>query len=115
MTSFLRIKCFISKDPSGTVGTSVSFYLRPYHYLLPDQRPFPDHFVPAPFSVALWAAGGAGTEASPVFEGGFFEVDGIEEGLEPETARLDAWKEGMHSRGTELFRSPWVRAARRTR
>jgi hypothetical protein len=89
MTTFLRIQCGISKAPSGTVGTELNFYLQPYHYLMPDQRPFPDHFVPAPFSVALMADGGAGTEASPLFEGVFLRYPGSKR-----SQRLHSWWHG---------------------
>jgi hypothetical protein len=88
MSTSLRIECRLSKSPSGFIATEITFCLQPYLYLMRNRRPFEDHFVPAPFSVALWAAGGAGTEESPVMEGGSFNVSGYSIEDEPETAFL---------------------------
>jgi hypothetical protein len=67
--------------------TSFDFYLRPYLYLLPNRVPFEDHFTTAPFLVGLFAPG-AGTDESPLRQGGLFQVLGcsIEDG--PDTALL---------------------------
>jgi hypothetical protein len=88
MTTSLRIECRLSKSPSGFIGTEFTFCLQPYLYLMPNQRPFENHFVTAPFSLTMWATGGAGTEASPLVEGGQFEVRGYSVEDEPETAFL---------------------------
>jgi len=89
MSTSLRIECHLSKFLSGFICTEFIFCLRPYLYLMPSQQPFEDHYVPAPFSVTLWVAGGAGTEASPVMEGGQFKgLSGFSVEDEPETAFL---------------------------
>jgi hypothetical protein len=68
----------------------LDFYLTPYLYLIPDQEPFEPHLVKAPFAVGLVADGsGKGTEASPLVQGGMFEVNasGNEDTI-PDTAIL---------------------------
>jgi hypothetical protein len=70
----LKIEFYISRYLSGHVHTRLSFYLRPYLYLLPDRAPFPDHFVTPPFRLSFFGGSGAGTEASPTFLGGIFKL-----------------------------------------
>jgi hypothetical protein len=71
----LEIKCSVSRYLNGTVATDVSIKLRPYLYLMPDGQPLPDHLVKPPFLLGLVADGsGAGTEASPLVQGGYIET-----------------------------------------
>jgi hypothetical protein len=85
--TYLRIECFLSRYDNGYIATNLRFCLRPYLYLMPDRSPLADHIVDAPFSVSLFASGsGEGTEVSPIFRGGIFDVAAYED--EPETAFL---------------------------
>jgi hypothetical protein len=89
-TTSLRIQCAVSRWESGVIATYLDFYLTPYKYLIPDQKPFEPHLVKAPFAIGLVADGtGSGTEASPLVQGGMFEVNasGNEETI-PDTAIL---------------------------
>jgi hypothetical protein len=70
-----RIECSVSRYLSGSLDTILHFYLRPYRYLRLGQLRPDEGLVKAPFSLWLVAAGsGAGTEASPLVQGGMFEV-----------------------------------------
>jgi hypothetical protein len=72
----LRIECSVSRYLSGTLDTNLYFYVTPYLYLMPDEEPFEAHLVTAPFVLGLVADGsGQGTEASPLVQGGMFEVN----------------------------------------
>jgi hypothetical protein len=76
------------------------FYLTPYLYLIPDEEPFETHLVKAPFTLGLVADGsGQGTEASPLVQGGMFEVNasGNEDSI-PDTVILQI----ISSRDTAL-------------
>jgi hypothetical protein len=67
------------------------FYLRPYLYLLPDRVLFeePGVLVAAPFLVGFMAAErGEGTEESPVYLGGLFEVSACSVEEDPDTVDL---------------------------
>lgn len=89
-TTSLRIQCAVSRWANGVLATYLDFYLTPYLYLIPDQEPFEPHLVKAPFLVGLVADGsGRGTEASPLVQGGMFEVNasGNEETI-PDTVIL---------------------------
>jgi hypothetical protein len=68
----LKIEFYVSRDLSGHVHTRLSFYLRPYLYLLPDRAPFPDNYVMPPFRLGFFGGTGAGTEESPSLLGGIF-------------------------------------------
>jgi hypothetical protein len=85
----LKIQFSASRPLIGDIYTQVFFYLRPYLHLCPDQKPFQpcsDGDVTAPFYVGLIAAGsGAGTEASPLVQGGFFKVGACAIEDEPDT------------------------------
>jgi hypothetical protein len=70
----LRIEFWASRSPSGNVHIGLSFYLRPYLYLLPDRAPFPDNYVMPAFRLGFFGGTGAGTEASPSLLGGIFEM-----------------------------------------
>jgi hypothetical protein len=86
-STFLRIECLIYRELIGSISTNFRFYVRPYLYLMPDRVPFEDHLTEAPFFVGLFAsATGAGTEESPLRQGGLFEVHGCSE--DPDTALL---------------------------
>jgi hypothetical protein len=89
MTGVLRIECWVSRHPTGVIGTNLCFYLKPYLYLRPSRRPFADDLRSAAFSVGLVAAGsGAGTEASPLLQGGLVQVSVSSAGETPDTAFL---------------------------
>ena len=53
----LKIEFHVSRYLSGHVHTRLSFYLRPYLYLLPGRAPFPDNYVMPPirFRILLGA------------------------------------------------------------
>lgn len=112
LTTSLRIGVHAYRQPNGSVSTTIRFELRPYLYLIPDQRPIgePGSIVSVPFHVALWAAAaGAGTEESPTFQGGLIGVYGFSIEEDPETVILgnDARATVMQcvqaiSTGTEL-------------
>jgi hypothetical protein len=70
----LKIEFYISKAPSGYIHTRLSFYLRPYLYLLPDRGPFPDNYVIPQFRLGFFGGTGAGTKASPALLAGIFEL-----------------------------------------
>jgi hypothetical protein len=89
-TTSLTIQCAVSRWANGVLATYLDFYLTPYLYLIPDQEPFEPYLVKAPFALGLVADGsGRGTEASPLVQGGMFEVNasGNEETI-PDTAIL---------------------------
>jgi hypothetical protein len=89
MTGALRIECWVSRHPTGVIGTNLCFYLKPYLYLRPSGRPFADDLRSAAFSVGLAAAGsGAGTEASALLQGGLVQVSVSSAGETPDTAFL---------------------------
>jgi len=89
-TTSLRIECAVSRWDNGVLATYLDFYLTPYLYLIPDHEPFEPHLVKAPFALGLVADGsGRGTEASPLIEGGMFEVNASGNGEAiPDTAIL---------------------------
>ena len=92
-TTSLKIVCAAYRAPAGYIVTSFDFYLRPYLYLLPDRVPFEDHFTTAPFLVGLFAPG-AGTDESPLRQGGSFEVLGCSIEDDPDTALLRMGRPG---------------------
>jgi hypothetical protein len=86
-TITLTIWCSLSRYDSGEFGVYVGFRLRPYLCLMPNGKPFEYSLTRAPFLVSLFAASsGAGTEADPIFRGGWFEVDACAIEAEPKTA-----------------------------
>ena len=77
----------VSRWDNGTLATYLTFYLTPYLYLIPDAEPFEPHLVKAPFALGLVADGsGLGTEASPLVQGGMFEVNASANEDVPDTA-----------------------------
>jgi hypothetical protein len=85
----LRIECSVSRWDNGTLATYLRFYLTPYLYLIPDAEPFEARLVKAPFALGLVADGsGLGTEASPLVQGGMFEVNASANEEVPDTAIL---------------------------
>jgi hypothetical protein len=83
----LRIECAVSRWDNGVVAIYLSFHLTPYLDLLPDQEPFEPHLVKAPFVLGLVADGsGLGTEASPLLQGGMFEINASANEDKPNTA-----------------------------
>lgn len=88
-TTSLRIECAVSRWDNGVLATYLNFYLTPYLYLIPDEEPFEAHLVKAPFALGLVADGsGKGTEASPLVQGGMFEVNASANEDIPDTAIL---------------------------
>jgi hypothetical protein len=88
-TTSLKIECTVSRWDNGTLATYLTFYLTPYLYLIPDAEPFEPHLVKAPFALGLVADGsGLGTEASPLVQGGMFEVNASANEDVPDTAIL---------------------------
>jgi hypothetical protein len=87
--TFLRIECSVSRYLSGKLDTNLYFQVTPYLYLRPDQEPFEAHLVKAPFMLGLVADGsGQGTEASPLIQGGMFDVNASANEDVPDTAIL---------------------------
>jgi hypothetical protein len=70
----LKVAFNVSRAPNGSISTCIYFDLRPYLYLLPNRSPLSDGFVKSPFRLSLFGGAGAGTETSPVFLGGVFDV-----------------------------------------
>jgi hypothetical protein len=88
-TTSLRIECAVSRWDNGVLATFLHFYLTPYLYMIPDGQPFEAHLVKAPFTLGLEADGsGKGTEASPLVQGGMFEVNASANEDIPDTAIL---------------------------
>jgi hypothetical protein len=90
-TTSLKIECSVDRADAGYIMPRFDFYLRPYLYLLPDRVPFeePGVLVTAPFLVGFMAAErGEGTEESPVFLGGSFEVSAYSVEEDPDTVGL---------------------------
>lgn len=112
ITTSLRIELHAYRALNGSILASLRFELRPYLYLLPDRMPIGQagELVTPPFAVALWAAApGAGTEQSPIYQGGLFEVYAcsVEEDAETVMLGTDRTFAVMHwvqaiSTGTEL-------------
>ena len=87
-TASLRIECSVSRYLNGKLDTHLRFQLTPYLYLT-DEEPFEAHLVKAPFVLGLVADGsGKGTEASPLVQGGMFEVNASAYEETPDTAHL---------------------------
>jgi hypothetical protein len=83
--AFLKTELWINISPAGGKWTTLSFWLRPYRQLMPDDQALPDHFVTPPFRMTLFSdVPGAGTEASPAFRGGWFELTAYSSGPENE-------------------------------
>jgi hypothetical protein len=88
-TTSLRIECSVSRYLNGKLDTNLRFELTPYLYLIPDEEPFEAHLVKAPFVLGLVADGsGKGTEASPLLQGGMFEVNASAYEDAPDTSCL---------------------------
>lgn len=88
-TTSLKIECTVSRYLNGKLGTHLRFNLTPYLYLLPGKKAFEAHLVKAPFVLGLVADGsGKGTEASPLVQGGMFEVNASAYEETPDTVCL---------------------------
>ena len=90
-TTSLKVVCAVYRAPAGYIMPSFDFYLRPYLYLIPDRVPFeePGVLVTAPFLVGLMAAApGEGTDESPLYLGGLFEVSACSIEEDPDTVNV---------------------------
>src|SRR5262245_39282871 len=84
----IKLLCALSTYANGYISKYFRFFLRPYLYLQPSRVPFEAHYVPAPFFVGLTGEG-AGTEASPLFLGGVFNVSACSVEEDADTVMLD--------------------------
>jgi RNA polymerase-interacting CarD/CdnL/TRCF family regulator len=94
----LKIQCSFSKELSGHLYNSVCFYLEPYLFFQPSQRPFENHLTKPPYSIGLIADGtGKGTEEDPVIIGGRLETLACSVGDEEETAMFNVSPKSMRT------------------
>jgi hypothetical protein len=84
-TTSFRITVPADRTLSGLIYASIEFRLSPYRYMWPDRLPLGEggEIVESPWAVGLVAdAPGAGTEESPLIQGGMFDVWACEEDSE---------------------------------
>jgi hypothetical protein len=89
ISTSLKIECLVYRELVGSISTTFRLYIRPYLYLLPDRVPFEDDLTTAPFLAGLFASETAGTEESPLRQGGLFQVHGCSEGLDTALLIMD--------------------------